>query len=105
MAVVPADELGGGVRAGELFAGNAERPVGGRTGCVDDGVVVGEEVLAGDVLTEGDVAEVTEARVCGGLLVDAGDGLDLGVVGRDAGADEAPGRGQALEHVDVEASG
>ena len=40
VAVVPADELGGGVRAGELFAGDAQRPVGGRAGRVDDRVVV-----------------------------------------------------------------
>ena len=102
MAVVPADELGRGVRAGEVFAGDAERTVDGRAGGVDDRVVVVEEILARDVLAEGDVAEEAEAGMGGGLLVDAGDGLDLGVVGGDAGAHEAPGRGQALEHVDLE---
>ncbi len=103
VAVVPADELGGGVRAGEIFPGDAEGPVRRRAGGVDDRVVVGQQVLAGDVLAEGDVAEVAEARMRGGLLVDARDRLDLGVVGRDAGADQAPGRGQPLEHVDLEA--
>ncbi len=68
-------------------------------------MVVGEELLAGDVLAEGDGAEEAEAGVGGSALVDAGDGLDLGVVGGDAGADEPPGRGQALEHVDLEALG
>ena len=105
VAVVPADELGRGVRAGQVFAGDAEGAVGGRAGGVDDRVVVGEQVLARDVLAEGDVAEEAKAGVGGGALVDAGDGLDLGVVGGDAGADQTPGRGQALEHVDVEALG
>ena len=103
MAVVPADELGGGVRAGQVFAGDAERAVQRRAGRVDDRVVVGEQVLARDVLAEGDVAEVAKARVRGGLLVDARDRLDLRVVGRDAGAHEPPGRRQALDHVDLEA--
>ena len=49
MAVVPADELGGGVGAGEVLAGDAERPVGRRAGGVDDRVVVLEQVLTGDV--------------------------------------------------------
>ena len=46
MAVVPADELGGGVRSGEVFAGDAEGAVGGRAGRIDDRVVVGEELVA-----------------------------------------------------------
>ena len=104
MAVVPADELGGRVPAGQLFAGDAERPVGRRAGGVDDRVVVREQLLARDVLAEGDVAEVAEARVRGDLLVDAGDRLDLRVVGGDAGAHQAPGRWQPLEHVDLELS-
>ena len=104
MAVVPADELGGGVRAGEVFAGDAERAIRGRTGRVDDRVVVGQQVLAGHMLAERDVAEVAEAGVFGGLLVHAGDRLDLGVVGCDAGADQAPRGGKPLQHVDLEVS-
>ena len=105
VAVVPADELGGGVRAGEVFAGDAQGPVRGRTGRVDEGVVVGKQVGARDVEAKRDVAEEAEARVGGGLLVYACDGLDLRMVGRDARADQTPGGGQALEHVDVEALG
>src|SRR5271155_5082864 len=105
MAVVPADELGRRVGAGELFTGYAQGPVGGRAGGIDDRVVVGEQILTGDVLAEMDVAEEPEARVHGGLLVHAGDRLDLRVVGRDARADESPWRRQALEHVDLEAVG
>src|SRR5690348_11272978 len=41
----------------------------------------------------------------GGLLVDAGDRLDLRMVGRDARADESPGRRQPLDHVDLELLG
>ncbi len=102
VAVVPADEVGRGPTAGERFTGDAERPVGGRAGGVDDGVVALKQLLTRDVCPEFDVSEEAEARVQRGLLVDAHDGLDLGMVGRDAGAHEAVRRGQALEHVDVE---
>ena len=79
-------------------SGRSER----RAGRVDDRVVVLQQLLARDVLAEGDVAEEAEARVRGGLLVDAGDGLDLRVVGGDARAHQAPRRRQALEHVDLD---
>ncbi len=52
VAVVPADELGRRVRAGQLFAGDAQRPVRRRAGGVDDRVVVRQQVLARDVLAE-----------------------------------------------------
>ena len=103
VAVVPADELGRGVRAGQVFAGDAQRAVHRRAGRVDDRVVVLQQVLARDVLAEGDVAEVAKARVRRGLLVHARDRLDLRVVGRDARAHEPPRRRQALDHVDLEA--
>ena len=68
-------------------------------------MIVREQVLAGDVLAEMHVSEETEARMFGRLLVHAADGLDLGMVGRDARADEAPGRGQALDHVHLQRGG
>jgi hypothetical protein len=86
-------------------AADSERPVGRGAGGVDDRVVVREQVLARDVLAERDVAVVAEAGVRGGLLVDARDGLDLGVVGGDPGAHEPPRRRQALEHVDLDVDG
>ena len=63
MAVVPADELGRRVGARQVFAGDSERPVQGRAGRVDDRVVVGQKLLARDVLAEDDVAEEAKARV------------------------------------------
>jgi hypothetical protein len=105
MAVVPADKLGCGVRAREVFTGDAQRTVRRRAGGVDDRVVVGEQILARDVLAETDVAEEAKARVGGGLLVDPRDRLDLRVVGGHAGAHQPPGCGQALEHVDLEIDG
>ena len=104
MAVVPADELGRRVRSGQLFAGNPERAVDGGAGRVDDRVIVREQLLARDVLAEADVAEEAKARVLGRLLVHAGDRLDLRVVGRDARAHQSPRRGQALEHVHLDAA-
>ncbi len=88
-----------------MFAGYAQGSVQRRAGGVDDRAVVREQILAGYVLAEGDVAEVAKARVRGGLLVHAGDRLDLRVIGGDAGANESPRGGKALEHVDLEMSG
>src|SRR2546423_6927695 len=102
MAVVPADEIGGGVRAWQVLAGDPQRTVDRRAGRVDDRVIVRQQVLAGYVLAEADVAEEAKARMFGGLLVHAADRLDLRVVGRDAGANQAPRCGQALEHVDLD---
>ncbi len=47
--VVPGHELGGGVAAGEILAGNAQFAVACRTDRVDDGVVVREQFLVGHV--------------------------------------------------------
>ena len=92
VAVVPGDELRGRVRAGAVLARDAEAVVGRGADRVDDGVVALQQVLAGDVRAELDAAEEAEARVLGGLLVDARDALDLRVVRRDAGAYEAERR-------------
>src|SRR3954447_14019431 len=102
MAVVPGHELGGRVRARAVLAGDAEPVVVGRSDRVDDGVVALEELLAGDLAAQRDAAEEAEARLGRRLLVDARDRLELGVVWRDAGADEAERRGQRVEEVDLE---
>ena len=74
---------------GQLFAGDPQGSVRGRAGRVDDRVVAPQQLLARDVLAEGDVAEVAEARVRGRLLVDARDRLDL----RDGRGPRPSGRG------------
>jgi hypothetical protein len=84
VAIVPADEVGGGVTARQLLAGDAERTVLRRAGGVDDRVVALEQLLARDVHAEGNVVEVAKAWMDGGLLIHAGDRLDLGVIGGDA---------------------
>ena len=103
MAVVPADELGRRVAARQVLAGDPERPVGRRADRVDDRVVVAAQVLDREVAAELDVGEQAQPRVLGGALVEPRHRLDLRVVGRDAGADQAPRRRQPLEQVDVAA--
>src|SRR5207248_8291220 len=49
-----------------------------------------------------DVAEETKARPLGDPLECTRDGLELRMVGRDAEAHEAPGRGEAFDHVDLD---
>jgi hypothetical protein len=91
------------VRAAQVLTGDAEPPVGGRPERVDDRVVAGAQLLARDVRTELDAAEVAEVGHRGDLVVDARDALDLRVVRGDAGAHEPVRRGQAVEQVDREA--
>ena len=101
VGVVPADEGGGGVAAGQVLAGDAELAVGLAADREDDRVVEPLEVLDLDVVADLDVAEEAEALAGGGFLVDPDHRLDLRVVGGDAAADQAEGRGQAVEEVDL----
>ena len=56
-----------------------------------------------EVAAQFHVAVEAELGVLRGLLVDAADGLDVGVVRRHAGANEPPRSRQAVEHVDLDA--
>ena len=102
VGVVPADELGGRVAAGQMLAGDAHAPVRARADGVDDRVVVGRQVRVGQVAAHLDVAVEAELGVAGDLVVDARHRLDLLVVGRHAAAHEAERRGQAVVHVDLD---
>ena len=84
MAVVPGDELGRGMRAAQLLAGDPEPPVDRGAERVQHDVVVLEQLAAGDVAAELDMPEEPEALVLRGLVVRARDRLDLRVVGGDA---------------------
>ncbi len=102
VAVVPGDELGGGPAARQVLAGDAHATVGLGADRVDHRVVAGEKVVVGEVGAVVDVAVEAEFGVGGGLLVDAADGLDVGVVGGDAAAHEAPRSGEAVVDVDLD---
>ena len=101
VGVVPADEGGGGVAAGQVLAGDAELAVGLAADREDDRVVEPLEVLDLDVVADLDVAEEAEALAGGGFFVDPDHRLDLRVVGGDAAADEAEGGREAVEEVDL----
>ena len=61
-----------------------------------------EQVLAGDVTAQFDVAEEAEALVLGGLVVGPGHRLDLRMVGSHARPDEPIRRRQAVIEIDRE---
>ena len=61
--VVPADEVDGGHAAGQVLAGDAQRPVGLGADGVDHGVIALGEFGGLHVLADRDVAEEAEARV------------------------------------------
>src|SRR3954447_11473999 len=101
VGVVPADEGGGGVAAGQVLTGDAELAVGLAANGEDDCVVEPFEVFDLDVVADLDVAEEAEAVAGGGFLVDPDHRLDLRVVGSDAAAHQAKGRREAVEEVNL----
>ena len=90
VGVVPADEGGGGVAAGQILAGDAELAVGLAADREDDRVVELLQLLDLDVVADLDVAEEAEALAGRRLFVDPDHRLDLRVVWRNAAADENP---------------
>ena len=100
VAVVPAHEVGGAVRADGVDAGNVERGIADRAGREDDRVVVALEVVEGDVLAEPDVAEDADVATIEHVAQRRDDALDARVIRGDAVADEPVGRGQVVEQVD-----
>jgi hypothetical protein len=102
VAVVPGDELRSGPAPGEVLAGDAHAPIGLGADRVDDRVVAGVQVVVGELRAVLDVAEEAELGVRRGLLVDAADRLDVGVVRRHSAAHQAPRRGQAVVDVDLD---
>src|SRR5260221_5997909 len=100
MAVVPGDELRGRMTPLEVLAGYSHAPVGLSAGREDDLMVVPPEVGHRDVLTEIHTAVEPEPGIGRDLVEGHGDGLDLLVVGRHAGADEPVRRGEPVDHVD-----
>ena len=99
MAVVPAHELRGGEAAGKVLPRDPHLPVGGGSRREYRGVVKPAHVLQGDVPSELDVPEEPESRPGRRFLEHPGHAFDLGVVRGHSAADEAVGRGQAVEHV------
>ena len=102
MAVVPGHELRRGVAALQVLAANAHAAIGLRARRVDDLVIVTPEIRHAHVAAELDAAEEAKARMRRDLVEGAGDRLDLLVIGRDAGTDEAVRCGHAIEQVDLD---
>ena len=100
MRVVPADEIDGGDTAGQLLARNVQRAIGLCADGVDHRVVMLGEFGGLDMFADHHVAEKAEPRIFGDFRELLADRFDLGVIRRDAGADQAPRRRQHLEHVD-----
>ncbi len=98
--VIPADEGRAAENIAQIVARYVEIAVVRGAGGEHDRIVEPGQLGYRHVPPDGDIAD--EADILGqrGLLVAAGNALDRLVVGRDAGADQAVGNGEAVEHVD-----
>ncbi len=101
VGVVPADEGGRRVAAGQVLAGDAELAIGLAADREDDRVVEPLEILDLDVMADLDVAEEAESVAGRRFFVDPSHRLDLRVVRGDAAADQPERRRQAVEEIDL----
>ena len=81
VAIVPADQFGRGVAAGEALTGDAQGAVGAGAEGVDHGVVVRPQLRGRHVTPELDVADEVERRMARDAVEHPRHRLDLGVVG------------------------
>ena len=102
MAVVPGDEVGGGVAARQVLPWDAERVAAARADRVHDDVVPVQQVGGRHVLDESDAAGEAERAVRGDLVEHPRDRLDLRMIRCHACANQAERRGEGIEEVDRE---
>ena len=100
--VVPTDELGRGVRAGELLARNSQVTIGRAAHGVDDLVVMRRQLVRGGVGADVHVPEKSEPGKVRDLLEALRHALELLVIRRDARAHQPVGRGEPLDQIDLE---
>ena len=86
----------------EILARNAHPSIRLRAGRVEDHVVVGAQIVDGDVTPEFDAAIEPESRICRHLVEARRDRLDLLVIGRHAGPNQPVRRRDAVVHVDLD---
>ena len=101
--VVPGDEVRGPVGAVQLDAGDVQGGVVEGAGGEDDGVVVLAQLRQAQVRAVLDVAEEPDVRILHDLVQRVHDALDPRVIRGHAVADQAEGRGVAVEDVDADA--
>lgn len=100
MTVVPAHELCRGQAARQVLTRDTQPATFCRTGGVDDGVVVGDEVTVVDIGADLDIEVRRQPwmREDGGELI--GDLLGVGVIRRDPRAHQPVRGGQAVDQRD-----
>jgi len=103
MPVVPADKLGRGVAAREVFAGDFQPAIGLRANGVDDRVIVADQIDMVDIAPVFDVAEETQPGVAGGPLVSPCHRPDFRMIWGDAAAHQPEWGRQPFEQIDLDA--
>src|SRR4029078_718148 len=101
VAVVPGDKVRAAVGAVQLDTRDVQVRVLDVAGGKDDGVVVGAEVLDGEVRAVVHVAEEADVAAVQDLVQGVDDALDARVVRGDAVADQAIGCRVAVKEVDA----
>jgi hypothetical protein len=97
VSVVPGDEVGRGVAAGQLLPGHPEVAAVVSTHGVEHRVVVGQQVLMGEVAADLDIQVTRQAGVAENGFEHVDDGFGVLMIGCDAGADQAERGRQPFE--------
>jgi hypothetical protein len=101
MAIVPSDEIGGGMTTFEILTGDSDSPVGLSTGSPTDLVVVLTEISPSNMPSDLDVAEEAEPSLGCNLLEGARHLLDALVIRSHAKAHQAERSRKSLKHINA----
>jgi hypothetical protein len=99
VAVVPGDEIRGGMAPVQILPRDSEPPIGLGSRAEHDLMVVALKLGKTELATELDVPEETKARIASQLLVNRGHRFDLGMVRSNSETHETKRCLQALEQI------
>lgn len=99
VAIVPADEITGLMRTGQIFARQPDlTPQRGPCG-KNDGMIASAKIVETNIRADLDPADEAKARHLRDPLEDGGHLLQLGVIGSHAEPDQTVGHRQAFEQI------
>src|SRR5262249_43757693 len=102
-SVVPADKLGGGMAALQLFTRDAKRAIRARPVGENDDLIGAGQLLEGKGSADLHISPERKTRRAGDLVIGERDLFDLRVIRCNSAAPQAVRCGKPIEHVDARA--